>query len=208
MSYYQKDFFPKLTEVFLNNKVLNKERKKVLSVVRGQVLEVGFGSGLNLRFYPNEVESLVAVDPSEAAISLAKKRVVEVDYPVRLLYGTCETVDIPLASFDFIVTTWVLCMVENPQSTLKTMRKFLKPTGKYVFLEHGYSKSSFTRKIQDCCNPFSRKLLGGCNINRPIDTLIESAGFEIVELERFNLFGCGVALSAYRGIAIHSLLHE
>lgn len=205
MNYYQKDFFPKLTEVFLNNKVLNKERKKVLSTVRGNVLEVGFGSGLNLQFYSNAVESLVAVDPSETALKLAEKRIAKACFPVKLLCGTCETVDIPLASFDFIVSTWVLCMVENPTSTLINMRKYLKPAGRYVFLEHGHSKKTFTRKIQNCCNPLYNKLFGGCNINRSIDKLIENAGFEITELERFNLFGCGAALSTYRGIAIHSL---
>lgn len=204
MNYYQKDFFPKLTEIFLNNKRLNCERKKVLSIVSGNVLEVGFGSGLNLPFYSNEVKSIVAIDPSETALNLAEKRITNTDFSIKLLCGTCETVDIPLASFDFIVTTWVLCMVENPESTLTSMRKFLKPTGKYVFLEHGYSKNTVTRKIQNYCNPLYNKFFGGCNINRPIDTLIENAGFKIMELERFNLFGFGVALSTFRGTAIHS----
>lgn len=205
MNYYQKDFFPKLTEVFLNNKILNRERKKTLSKISGNVLEVGFGSGLNLPFYSSEVKSLVGIDPSNLALKLAEKRIDRAKFQVKLLCGTCQEIDLPLASFDFIVTTWVLCMVENPEATLKCMRGFLKPNGKYFFLEHGYSKNNFTRKIQNHWNPFHKKIFGGCNVNRPIDTLVESAGFEIQELERFNLFGMGIVFSTYRGIATPSI---
>lgn len=201
MNYYQKEFFPKLTEVFLNNKIFNKERKNILSKVSGNVLEVGFGSGLNLNFYPKTVDSLVAIDPSKTALSLSEKRKAIAKFPINLLCGTCESASLSPESFDYIVTTWVLCMVEDPESTLRCMRKLLKPNGKYLFLEHGYSNNKFTRKMQNYWNPFHNRLFGGCNINRPIDTLVENAGFKILELKRFNLFGIGLVFSTYQGSA-------
>src|SRR5262245_26664626 len=103
MNFYQKEFFPKITEIFLNNKIFNIERKKVLSEAFGNVLEVGFGSGLNLPYYSSKIESLVGIDPSRTALNLAEKRVKMADFPISLLCGTTETLNIPLASFDFIV---------------------------------------------------------------------------------------------------------
>jgi SAM-dependent methyltransferase len=201
MQFYKDYVVPRLPEYFLNNQWFSKERCKTLASARGRGLEVGFGTGLNLRHFPVGVASLVAIEPSEAAFRLAVRRVQQAAFPVEHLCTTGEEATLRAGEFDFAITTCALCTIRDPRAALRKVREALRPDGQYLFLEHGRSASCLVAHIQDVWTPLQRCLFGGCHVNRPIDKLIEGAGFRIVSLERFSPFGLGVFYSMYRGIA-------
>jgi SAM-dependent methyltransferase len=201
MKFYKDYVVPRLPEWFLNTRWFNKERRKTLASARGRGLEVGFGTGLNLPHFPAGITSLVAIEPSEIAFRLAAGRVQRVEFPVTKLCTTCEEATLPAGDFDFAVTTCALCTIRDPRIALRKVREALRPDGRYLFLEHGRSASCLVAHVQDFWTPVHHCLCGGCHVNRPIDKLIEGAGFRIVSLERFNPFGLGVFYSMYRGIA-------
>jgi ubiquinone/menaquinone biosynthesis C-methylase UbiE len=135
--------------------------------------------------------------PDRVAQRLAAARL-----PVTLLRAAAEVLPFDDACFDCIVTTWTLCTIPDALGALQSMRRVLKPAGRYVFLEHGRSDNPRMAWWQDRFNPLQRRLAGGCNLNRPIAQLITEAGFEITTLERHLLSGvprlfskmyCGVA---------------
>lgn len=201
MQFYENHVLPRLIGCFLDNRWLDKERRKTLASARGRGLEVGFGTGLNLRHFPEGVASLVAMEPSESAFRLAARRLQQVGFRVEHLCSTCEEAQFERGDFDFVVTTCALCTIQDPLIALRRMREALRPDGRYLFLEHGRSPNRLTAHLQDLWTPIHRCLFGGCNVNRPIDKLIEDAGFKIVSLQRFSPFGLGLFFSMYRGIA-------
>lgn len=202
MGFYTKYVFPRLSDAFLDNRRLNAERKKALSCARGAVLEVGFGSGLNLPYYPETVTSLVALDPSEQAFKLATRRIKAASFPITYIPQSCEAAPLVPNTFNCVVSTWTLCTVTDPLGVLRKLRASLAPEGRFLFLEHGRSSSDLVGVMQDCWDPLHQRLCAGCHVNRPIDALFRTAGFDIILLERFNLFPIKVLFSTYRGIAV------
>jgi len=180
---------------------IGEERKKCLAKVSGQVLEVGFGSGHNLPYYPVEVESLVAIDPSAASSRLARRRVVMA--PFRVEYLALKGEEIPAAeqTFDSVVSTFTLCTIPDVAMALWQIRRVLKPTGHFFFLEHGRSPDPAIQRWQDRLNRVQRVVFGGCHLNRDMEQLILSAGFEILALEKYYAKGPKVASHFYRGLA-------
>jgi ubiquinone/menaquinone biosynthesis C-methylase UbiE len=202
MGLYRSYIFPRLSDIFLDNPRLNAQRQKALAMATGTVLEVGFGSGLNLPFYPEAVTSLVALDPSQQAFKLAKRRIENATFPVKHIPQLCETAALAAQKFDCVVTTWTLCTVNDPLAILRKLRNLIAPGGRLLFLEHGQSSSCITNKLQEYWNPIHRRLCAGCNVNRPIDALIRAAGFHILLLERFKLYSPELFFATYRGVAV------
>jgi ubiquinone/menaquinone biosynthesis C-methylase UbiE len=188
MGFYSKYLFPHLLEWALGNPQLGKYRRRALEQAFGKVLEVGFGTGLNLPYYPEAVTRITAIDSETLLQERLARRIKEADMPVEFVQldasGTLPFAD---ASFDSIVTTWTLCSIESVEPALAEMRRLLKPEGRYIFFEHGRSDDKETARWQDRFNPVEKVIGAGCNINRPIDRLITSAGFAIETLERFRL---------------------
>jgi ubiquinone/menaquinone biosynthesis C-methylase UbiE len=186
MGFYSKYIFPHLLEWALGNPELGKYRRRALQEARGNVLEVGFGTGLNLPYYPQAVDQITALDPESMLADRVAERIKKSNVPVNLVQldasGKLPFAD---ATFDSIVTTWTLCSIAQVEPALAEMRRLLKPDGRYLFFEHGRSDQIKTAKWQDRFNPIEKVLAEGCNINRPIDRLIKAAGFEIETLERF-----------------------
>jgi ubiquinone/menaquinone biosynthesis C-methylase UbiE len=186
MGFYSKYIFPHLLEWALGNPELGKYRRRALQEARGNVLEVGFGTGLNLPYYPQAVDQITALDPESMLADRVAERIKKSNVPVNLVQldasGKLPFAD---ATFDSVVTTWTLCSIAQVEPALAEMRRLLKPDGRYLFFEHGRSDQIKTAKWQDRFNPIERVIGEGCNINRPIDRLIKAAGFEIETLERF-----------------------
>jgi ubiquinone/menaquinone biosynthesis C-methylase UbiE len=177
-------------------------RKQVLAPTRGHVLEIGFGTGLNLPHYPKSVTWLTAVDPANFPRSLVEKRTTVASIPVKLARLRAETLPFESGQFDCAVSTWTLCTIPDPVAALREVRRVLKPGGQFIFLEHGRSEDPKVSAWQDRLNPIQRVIACGCNLNRAIDALIRQAGLAITQLERFemdNLPRIGGAM--YRGIA-------
>jgi ubiquinone/menaquinone biosynthesis C-methylase UbiE len=203
MGLYSKYVFPRLLDWSLGNSLIDRQRSEALSQLSGHVLEIGFGTGLNLRHYPKQVTRLTALDPERMLKDRVAKRIGEAHMPVEQIQLDASG-RLPLAdgSFDFVVTTFTLCSIADAKGALREMRRLLKPEGRYVFLEHGRSDDPRVAKRQDLFNPLQRVIACGCNINRSIDTLIQEAGFFITSLDRYlmpetpRMFG-----EMYRGAA-------
>jgi ubiquinone/menaquinone biosynthesis C-methylase UbiE len=178
-------------------------RAEALAAAEGDVLEVGFGTGLNLGFYPPAVKSVVGLDRvSIEGLPALAERLGRARFPVEPCTRRADR-ELPFDAgrFDCVVTSWTLCSIREPEAALAEMRRVLKPGGRYLFIEHGRAPSPSTARWQDRLNPLWRRLADGCNMNRPIDRLVEDAGFQLARLERFRHRGPAVLAHMFRGIA-------
>lgn len=206
MGFYSTYIFPHLLEWALGNPQLGRYRRQALELARGKVLEVGFGTGLNLPYYPQSVCEITAIDAENLLADKTARRIKEVTMPVHFVRLDASG-RLPFAdgAFDSVVTTWTLCSIEQAGAALAEMRRLLKPGGQYLFLEHGRSDDARTAQWQERFNPIEKVIGAGCNINRPIDRLVTAAGFEIETLERFVMPKTPRILGEmYRGAARHA----
>jgi ubiquinone/menaquinone biosynthesis C-methylase UbiE len=189
MGFYGNWLLPRFLNVAMGMKFVTDERKKCLAGVTGTVLEVGFGSGHNLPFYPATVQKLVAVDPSTTAAKLARKRIAEARFPVQYLPLEGEHLDAPDASFDSVVCTFTLCTIPDPATALRQMLRVLKPGGRLFVVEHGRSADPKVSRWQDRMNGVQKALFGGCHLNRDIEQLVHEAGFSFEQVDKYYLKG-------------------
>ena len=183
---------------------MDELRPQAVGAAAGRVLEVGFGTGRNLPYYGAGVLNLTALDPlNTEGVRAVEERIARASFPVgRALLTSDDKLAFEDARFDCVVTTWTLCSISDPQNALLEMRRVLRPGGRYLFVEHGRSSRPSTGRWQDRLNPIWRRLMGGCNINRPMDRLVEEAGFSLVSLDRFQHKGPALLACMYRGVAI------
>jgi SAM-dependent methyltransferase len=182
---------------------MNDLRPNALADARGEVLEVGFGSGLNLDFYPAAVTGVVGIEPHPVVgLPALEARMRAARFPVEQ-HALRADGGLPFdsARFDCVVTTWTLCSIPDPVAALREMRRVLRPGGSYLFIEHGRAPTDGLARWQDRLNPAWRRLAGGCNMNRPIDAIVESAGFQGLSVERFRHAGPALLSHMYRGSA-------
>jgi len=185
-------------------RLMDDLRPETIAGAHGEVLEVGFGTGLNLRFYDaGAVASLTGLDPLVTeGLGLVDERVGRVPFPVkRTALRADGSLPFDAGRFDTVVTTWTLCSIPDAPAALAEMRRVLAPGGRYVFVEHGRAPHARTQRWQDRLNPLWNRIADGCNMNRPIDRLVEDAGFTLASLERFRGKGPGVLAHMYRGVA-------
>jgi SAM-dependent methyltransferase len=180
---------PRLTDVMLGNEEVRRHRRRAVEGLHGVVLEIGFGSGLNLPVYPEAVERILAVDPSTVGRALAAKRIATSSIPVEFV--GLDGQDLPLddASVDAALSTFTLCTVPDPAQALGEVRRVLRPGGELHFLEHGLCPDPGVARWQHRGNAMQQRLAGGCNLDRPVDWLVRSAGFTIEVLSTGFLRG-------------------
>jgi len=167
------------------------------------VLEIGFGTGLNMAHYPSCLSSLSTIDPAVILPRKVQDRIAAVSFPVETVHQTAEHLPYPDRRFDTVVSTWTLCTIPNPVQALREVARVLKSTGTFLFLEHGRSEDSHIARWQDRLNPAQQIIGCGCNLNRRIDRLIEEGGLRIVTLNRFEMQGVPrIGGTMYRGSAI------
>jgi SAM-dependent methyltransferase len=183
---------------------MDELRPETVGRAEGAVLEVGFGTGRNLRYYAPGVKSLAALDPLPTG-SIARRieeRIAAVSFPVeRFELRADGELPFDAGRFDWVVTTWTLCSIPRPEIALAEMRRVLRPGGHCAFIEHGRSDEESTAAWQDRLNPLWRRIADGCNLNRPIDRLVSGAGFAMGGLERFRYKGPAILANMYRGVA-------
>jgi ubiquinone/menaquinone biosynthesis C-methylase UbiE len=174
-----------------------------LANVQGEVLEVGFGTGLNLPYYPSHICHLTTVDVNPGMHTLAQRRIrqspIRVDYHV--LNGEC----LPMRdhTFDSVVSTWTLCSIHNVVRALREIRRVLKPEGRFFFVEHGLSDNPRVQRWQHRLNPLQKRIADGCHLNRNMRELVEAQQFHLVELHQFYIDGYPKILGyMYQGIAV------
>jgi len=202
MGFYAKYVLPRIIDLAMKNKETTQLREAWLPQARGDVLEVGIGSGLNLPFYSSEVQRVYGVDPSVELQRMALKRAragqIRVEF---LLRSAEEPLPIPDASIDTVVVTWTLCSIANAPKSLQQMRRVLKENGRLIFLEHGRAPDPSVVAWQDRITPVWKRIGGGCHLNRKIDELITAAGFQIAELKTCYLPGPRPMTYTYQGLA-------
>ena len=202
MGFYGDRILPHIINVAMTTKAIEDERRRCLEPVAGTVLEVGFGSGLNLPFYPASVAKVIGVDPSSTLARLARKRIEAAPFPVEMVGLSAETLPMGDESVDTIVSTFTLCTIPDAGSALREMRRVLRPGGRLHFVEHGLAADPRVERWQRRLNRIQQVVFGGCNLNRPISGLVSDAGFDIERLENSYLKGVpkfGGFL--YRGVA-------
>ncbi|MFE4524269.1 class I SAM-dependent methyltransferase [Cytobacillus firmus] len=167
---------------WMDKMIKDEWRNSLLANVRGDILEVGIGTGINLTYYPKDINSLTGVDFSEGMLNLArkKKKKLQVDFKVNLMNADIQVLPFPDNTFDSIVSTCVFCSVPDPVKGLKELKRVCKPEGEIFMIEHMRSSSPLAGVLMDALNPLTVRLWGA-NINR--DTLhnIDLSGLVIVD---------------------------
>lgn len=202
MGWYTQHVLPRVIDAAMRNKETTRLRADWISQARGEVLEVGIGSGLNLPFYSSQVQRVYGLDPSVELLRMARQRAAagptQVDF---LLQFAEEPLPLADASIDTVVVTWTLCSLASAPQALQQMRRVLRESGRLVFLEHGRAPDSGVVAWQDRLTPVWKRIAGGCHLNRKIDELIKAAGFQIEELRTCYLPGPRPMTYTYQGIA-------
>ena len=203
MGFYSKHVFPRLVEWSLGSELVREQRQSTLESLHGHVLEIGFGTGLNLSSYPPKVTKVTAVDSEILLPRRVAERIAGAGVPVEQ-FKVDAGGPLPFAceAFDGVVTTFTLCSIADVSSALIEIKRVLKPEAEYVFLEHGLSDNPRIARQQHLANPITKVIGCGCHMNRPIDRLISASGLRIARLERFVMPDAARILGEmYRGVA-------
>lgn len=203
MNLYQRYCLPHLIHYACSLPQLAELRYKLVPLAKGQVLEVGIGSGLNLPFYSvDQVQKLWGLEPSTELLGLAEKQIEKLQFPFEKLELPGERIPLLDNSVDTIVMTFTLCSIPDWLTALKQMRRVLKPDGRLLFCEHGLARQINIQRWQHRITPIWKKLAGGCHLDRPIALYLQEAGFEIVRLEEgFLDNSLKIAAYTYQGEA-------
>ena len=183
MKIYNKYILPKILDFTCSLGSITKQRKKVIPLAKGNVLEIGIGSGRNIPFYdPKKIKNIYGIDSSFEMLEIFKKNSENLSFSTNFIYALAESIPFCDNSVDTIVITYTLCSIFNVEYALKEMRRVLKPGGELIFCEHGKAPDKYIIKVQDFLNPIWLRFSGGCNLNRNIPLLIEQAGFKIKKI--------------------------
>ena len=202
MGWYDDRVLPKLIDLSCGTKCIHKQREKVVPLAVGDVLEIGFGGGLNLPYYNRDrVRKVWGLEPSAPMRQRAEKQIAETDVDVELIDLPGEQIPLDDNSVDTVLVTYTLCTIPDISDALEGMRRVLKPDGHLLFTEHGRAPDTGVRRWQDRLNPGWKKLAGGCNMNRDIAGIIEEAGFSVVDDNRMYIPGIRILSYNYWGTA-------
>ncbi len=185
MGWYSEHVVPRIINVVGDMKVARPQRRRVCEGLAGDVVEIGFGSGLNVPFYPSTVKRIAAVEPADVGWRLAEGRVGATRIPIERSGLDGQALPFPDDSFDAALSTWTMCTIPDIEAALRELRRVLKPGGELHFVEHGLAPDEGVRRWQHRLDPLQQRLFGGCHLNRPIVDLIREAGFTIRELDTY-----------------------
>lgn len=189
MGFYGEQVLPYLVDLMMARREFRPIRARVTGGLDGDVLEVGFGSGLNVPYYPSGVRKVRVVDPATVGRKLAASRVAASPVPVEYVGLQGEELPVGSASVDHVLTTWTLCTIPDVDRALAEIRRVLRPGGRLHFVEHGRSPDAKVALWQDRLTPIQRRVAGGCHLNRPIADLVRASGLEVDRIENYHISG-------------------
>jgi ubiquinone/menaquinone biosynthesis C-methylase UbiE len=201
VGFYDDQVLPRVIDVLLGSKRMGKLRTRAMEGLEGRVVELGFGSGTNVPYYPAAVERVYAVDPALVGRKLAAKRLASSPVPVEFVGLDGASIPLDDGSADNALSTWTLCTIPDVDSALREVRRVLRPGGKLLFLEHGIADDPDLARRQHRFNPIQRKIAGGCHITRDPIALLEAAGFELEHSAKFTIPGPKLMSFMYAGTA-------
>jgi len=196
MGWYSTQVVPRLVNTACGSRVTRVRRQQVCSGLHGRVLEIGFGSGLNVPFYPADVQVVDAVEPADVGWRLAARRLAA--SPVAVRRSGLDGQLLPFAddTFDGALSTWTLCTIPDPLAALREVRRVLRPGAALHFVEHGLAPDASVQRWQHRLEPFQQRLAGGCHLTRPITALISDAGWDVLGLQTLYERGAPKVLGA------------
>jgi ubiquinone/menaquinone biosynthesis C-methylase UbiE len=204
VGFYSETILPRVINKVMARKEFDPIRARVVAGLDGAVVEIGFGSGLNLPHYPSAVRRVMAVDPSTLGRKLAAERVAALPVPVEFIGLDGENLPLEPDSADHVLVTWTLCSIPQPERALAEVHRVLRAGGKLHFAEHGRSPDPKVARRQDRFTPVQRRVAGGCHLNRPVKDLIEAAELEVVKIDNYYLDGPKAFGYMYEGTALKS----
>jgi SAM-dependent methyltransferase len=197
MSFYGDQVVPRVVNLCCGTKPMGAHRERVCAGLSGRVVEIGFGSGLNVPHYPATVESVAAVEPADLGWKLAAKRLSAASVPVQRAGLDGQSLPFADDSFDAALVTWTLCTIPDPSAALAELRRVLVPGGRLHFVEHGLAPDDGVRRWQRRFEPVQKRMAGGCHLTRPVKGMVTGAGFEMVEVDEFYDKGAPKAFAAF-----------
>ena len=188
MGFYSNVIVPFFYDYSMDSQKINEGRKSILGkITEAEIVEIGFGTGINLKFYPENVKKIIGIDPKEGMLKQFKKKSSNGRIEIELLHQSGEEIPFPDNSISAVVSTYTLCSIKNITSALNEIYRVLKPGGKYYFLEHGLADNPKTQKWQHRLNPIQNIWADGCNLNRNMESLIRNARLKIIELKNYYM---------------------
>ena len=194
---------PHIINFAMQNKVISKQREKIIPFARGNILEIGIGSGLNFSFYNKlEVNNVFAVEPDNILLEKAKKRALDNSIDLNIERISAETLPYENEFFDTVISTYTMCSISNLKSALEEIRRVLKKDGIFLFSEHGKSPDSNIYKWQKRLNPLQGALFGGCQLDVDIQNTLNTSKFKFNNIDSMYLPGPKFLSYHYWGTAI------
>lgn len=184
MGLYERHVLPRLIDVACRHPGFDRWRPRATEGLWGTVVELGFGTGLNLRHYPDTVDRILAVEPSLESRDKAAPRIAARGIPVEFVGLEGESVPVDDDVADFVLSTYTLCTIPGLDDALGEVRRMLRPGGTFHLLEHGLSADPGVARWQHRLNPVENALAGGCHLNRDIVALVDAAGFDVDVLDQ------------------------
>lgn len=201
-TWYDRHILPVALDFACGLPMVGRQRQLIVPLAQGRVLEVGIGTGLNMRYYDkNRVTKIVGLDPALELHPLARERIAQAGLEVELLGLSAESIPLPDASFDTVLMTYTLCTIPDPLAALREMRRVLAPGGQLLYCEHGRAPDASVQRWQERLQPLWGKLAGGCHLGRDIAALLRAAGFQLPDLHTGYLPGPRPMTFHYWGVA-------
>jgi ubiquinone/menaquinone biosynthesis C-methylase UbiE len=188
MGFYSNVIIPFFYDLSMDSPKINEGRKSLLSKIsEAEIVEIGIGTGVNIKFYPGNVKKIIGLDSNKGMLKQLRKKSIRGGIKTEWLHQGSESLPFPDNSVCAVVSTYALCSIKNITSTLEEIFRILRPGGRYYFLEHGLADNPKIQKWQHRLNPIQNIWADGCNLNRNMEFLIANAGLKIIELKNYYM---------------------